>query len=140
MDSLPAAVYDYTKKCYKPAKGDTMEEVTKPLEAEYLHIQGMTPAFVNKEKVQYELIPAYPLAELAWVYTAGAMKHTAEGWRQGMSVKSCVGKLFRHLMQWLMGSTRHEKGMHHMGSVAFYAFALMEQDRLGMGDDDREDS
>ena len=117
-----------------------MEEVTKPFEAQYLYEKGMTPEFINKEKVQFELIPAYPLAELAWVYTAGAVKHTAEGWRRGMSVKNCVGKMLRHLVQWVMGSVRHEKGMHHLGSVAFYAFALMEQDRLGNGLDDREDA
>jgi len=100
----------------------------------------MSPFMIDEEKTRFELIPVHPLAELAHVYTKGAEKHSAEGWRDGMSWKYCVQKLLRHLFQWLMGKQRHEKGMHHLGSVAFYAFALLEYERTATGDDDREDA
>jgi len=95
---------------------------------------------INELKTRFELIPVYPLAELAHVYTTGATKHEAEGWRDGMSWLHCIQKMLRHLFQWLMGSQRHEGGMHHLGSVAFYCFALMEYERTGTGTDDRRDT
>lgn len=133
-EGVPGAIYDREQKCYVPAKGEIMEETALKLYGE-----GMSAEFISEYKVDFSLYPAYPLAEAAWVYTAGAMKHSPEGWRDGMSYKYCIAKAFRHLFQWLMGSKRHENGMHHLASVVFYCNALMEYERSGAGTDDRED-
>jgi hypothetical protein len=82
-------------------------------------------------KLRYDLIPVGPLAELARVYTLGAIKYTDDNWRGGIAYESCLSSMMRHVEKWRAGETIDPDGQHHMASVAFWAFAIMQFDRDG---------
>lgn len=78
----------------------------------------------------FSLIPQEPLAELARVYQIGADKYAPRGWEKGMPFSEVVDGLYRHLGQWLRGEKFDAAdGQHHLASVAWRAFALMEYER-----------
>jgi hypothetical protein len=82
-------------------------------------------------KIRWDLIPLFPLYELAFVYTIGAKKYEDENWRKGMGYKKMVRAIMNHLTKWLAGHERDaEDGQHHLASVAWSAFSLMEYERL----------
>jgi len=90
-------------------------------------------------KLQYDLIPAYPLEELSLAYTVGA-KNPAYGphnWRGGMRWGRPFAAMMRHAWKWWQGESRDTEGQHHLASVAFWAFALMEYEKYSIGEDDR---
>lgn len=75
----------------------------------------------------YHLIPRGPLTELARVYDIGAKKYTPRGWEDGMDWSRVLNPLYRHLLAWVEGETHDATdGQHHLASVAWAAFALME--------------
>lgn len=77
--------------------------------------------------LRFDLIPTYGMAKVAEVYTIGAKKHGENSWRGGLKVTYCLSKLFRHLYRWMRGERLDEdNGQHHLGSVVFWALALME--------------
>lgn len=80
-------------------------------------------------KLRYDLLPCYPLEELVKVYTTGATKYTDRNWEDGIHWHRVFGALMRHAWAWWAGRKRHEKGMHHLASVAWCALALMEYER-----------
>lgn len=91
-------------------------------------------------KLRYDLIPAYPLEELARVYTIGASKYDPNNWRKGFKWTRVAGALLRHFYAWYRGEkVDPENGQLHMSSVAWCAFTLMEFERKGSGEDDRAD-
>lgn len=95
--------------------------------------------FDGDGKIRFELIPVYPLYELALVYTIGAIKYSANNWRLGMEWMRIVGAMLRHITLWVGGQSRDPDGQHHLASVAWCAFTLMEYENSGEGDDDRQD-
>lgn len=89
-------------------------------------------------KARYDLIPARPLQELAELYAIGAKKYDDRNWEQGLSWGRVFSALMRHAWAWWRGETHDpEDGQHHLASVAWCAFALLEYDLRGTGDDDR---
>jgi len=88
-------------------------------------------------KLRMDLIPGYPLMRLAEVYTIGARKYADENWRAGISYKRIFGALMRHAWKWFMGETFDPDGQHHLSSVAWCAFTLMEYEIIKPEFDDR---
>lgn len=73
------------------------------------------------------LVPMLGTMEEALVYQAGAQKHGAESWREGMPWSKCLSKMQRHLGKFLAGESRCPvDGQHHLASVKFWCNALME--------------
>ena len=89
-------------------------------------------------KLRYDLIPPAPLAELAYVYTIGADKYNDWNWLKGFDWNRLYASAQRHLQAWWMGTDRDpDDGQHPLSSVAWCMFALMEFQRLGIGNDNR---
>jgi Domain of unknown function (DUF5664) len=89
-------------------------------------------------KLRYDLIPAYPLERLAEAYTIGAIKYADRNWEKGLTFGRVFSAMMRHAWGWWRGEMmdpldRH----HHLASVAWYAFALMEYEHRHTGTDDR---
>lgn len=89
-------------------------------------------------KPGYHLIPAYPLEELAKLYTMGAKKYGERNWEKGIE----WGRLFRamisHAWKWWRGETYDKQdGQHHLASVAWGALCLMEYEKTHPKLDDR---
>jgi dATP/dGTP diphosphohydrolase len=89
-------------------------------------------------KLRYDLIPTGPLEKLAEVYTIGAKKYSDRNWERGLSWGRLYGALQRHANAFWRGESRDPvDGQHHLASVAFCAFALLEFERTHPELDDR---
>lgn len=89
-------------------------------------------------KLMYELIPVLPLRELARVYTIGAGKYDPDNWRKGLKWRRVMGALERHYQAFKDGeSIDPQDGQHHLASVAWCAFALMQYEKDHPELDDR---
>jgi len=89
-------------------------------------------------KLHYDLIPTGPLAELANVYTQGSKKYADHNWRKGTEWSRAYAALQRHANKFWSGEDRDpELQQHHLASVAFWAFALMEWGKTHKELDDR---
>lgn len=88
--------------------------------------------------LRMDLIPGYPLMRLAEVYTIGAAKYADDNWRKGISYKRIFAAMMRHAWKWFMGETFDSvDGQHHLASVAWGAFTLMEYEITHSEFDDR---
>jgi len=89
-------------------------------------------------KNRYDLIPAYPLEELAKVYTIGAGKYGDRNWELGMLWGRVFRAILSHLWKWWRGETYDSQdGQHHLASVAWGALCLMEYEKTHPDLDDR---
>lgn len=89
-------------------------------------------------KLRFDLIPTYPLTELARVYTIGSNKYDDNNWRKGVKWGRVYAALQRHANAFWNGERCDtEDGQEHLASVAWCAFALMEFERTHPGLDDR---
>lgn len=90
------------------------------------------------KEVRMDLIPVYPLTELARLYGRGARKYEDNNWRKGYRWSLSYAALLRHLTQWWAGEDKDpEMGTSHLASVAWHAFTLAELERIHPGLDDR---
>ena len=87
---------------------------------------------------RFSLIPRGPLGEVARLYAFGATKYEAHNWAKGYAWHLSAEALERHLALWLAGEdTDPESGCHHLASVVFHAFSLMEFSVTHQEGDDR---
>lgn len=87
---------------------------------------------------RFDLIPVYPLEELARLYGWGCTKYADDNWRKGYSWKLSFGAMMRHAWAfWRRESIDKETGLHHLAAVAWHAFTLMWFERYEKGTDDR---
>lgn len=92
-------------------------------------------------KLRYDLIPAYPLEQLARVYTIGSRKYGDNNWRSGIAYSRIVAALQRHLEMWKQGrDVDPDDGQHPLASVAWCALTLMEYEITRPEFDDRADN
>lgn len=92
----------------------------------------------DEGKLRYDLIPAHPLQELAYVYTIGAKKYGDNNWRSGIAYSRIIAALMRHLEAWRMGrAVDPDDGQHPLASVAWCALTLMEYENTHPEFDDR---
>lgn len=97
-----------------------------------------TPQKFDGEKNRYDLIPATPLDELARVYTIGAAKYGDRNWEGGLKWGRIFAAMMRHAWAYWRGErTDPVDGQHHLASVAWCAFALMEYETTHPELDDR---
>lgn len=89
-------------------------------------------------KLRFDLIPVGPLRELARVYTIGAEKYAPRGWEAGMAWSRITRAMMSHVEAWRGGERLDPvDGQHHLSSVAWCAFALMEYEATHPELDDR---
>ena len=89
-------------------------------------------------KLRYDLIPVYPIERLAEVYSIGAVKYDDRNWERGMVWGRVFRAMLSHAWKWWRGETYDPvDGQHHLASVAWCAFALMEYEHRRVGTDDR---
>ena len=92
----------------------------------------------DSDKLRYDLIPPEPLGELVRVYTIGARKYEDRNWENGLKWGRVFAALMRHAWAWWRGELYDlEDGQHHLASVAWCAFALMEYETTCPDLDDR---
>lgn len=89
-------------------------------------------------KLRYDLIPSYPLESLAHVYTIGALKYADRNWEKGIAWGRIFAAMMRHAWAWWKGERFDPvDGQHHLASVAWCAFALIEYEITHLELDDR---
>src|SRR5581483_6166522 len=92
----------------------------------------------DKGKMRFDLLPVRPLFYLADVYTRGAKKYADRNWEKGIQWGRVFAAMIRHAWKWWTGETfDSEDGQHHLASVAWCAFALMEYEVTHPELDDR---
>jgi len=92
----------------------------------------------DQGKNRHDLIPPYPLDELAKVYTYGTQKYDSDNYLKGMKWRKVIGPLFRHLWKWVRGEKiDEESGCHHLSMVVWQCFALMLYEKYSIGIDNR---
>jgi hypothetical protein len=75
----------------------------------------------------FHLIPVRPLWEFARLFKLGADKYSPRLWEEGMDWSRVYDAMNRHMLAWLSGETHDPvDGQHHLASVAWCAFVLME--------------
>ena len=89
-------------------------------------------------KLRFDLFPVVPLERLAEVYTIGAKKYTDRNWEKGIQWGRIFAAMMRHAWKWWRGEQFDEvDGQHHLASVAWCAFALMQYEITHPELDDR---
>lgn len=89
-------------------------------------------------KLRYDLIPTYPLSQLASVYTYGVQKYSEHNWRKGIKFSRIFSALMRHCWSYWSGSdTDEESGLPHLSHAAWCLFTLLEYSRCRKELDDR---
>lgn len=113
-----------------------------------------TPSFFGRgykdkeNKPKYDLIPAWPMDDLARVYTYGAEKvarkkgcsveEAAHNWRQGIPFSECLAATLRHVFKIVRGEwLDDESGLPHAAHACFWLFAMLEFKRFKPELDDR---
>ena len=92
-------------------------------------------------KLRMSLIPPMPLKKLAEVYTIGEKKYDAHNWRKGIKYSRILDAMKRHMAAWEEGEiTDPIDGQHHLASVAWGAFALIQYELDHPEMDDRYQS
>lgn len=93
----------------------------------------------DSSKLRFDLIPVGPLQKLAEVYTIGAKKYDDRNWEVGLIWGRVFAAMCRHAWAWWGGERfDREDGQHHLASVAWCAFALMEYEETRPKFDDRD--
>jgi hypothetical protein len=91
----------------------------------------------DQGKLRYDLIPPAPMEELAKVYTIGT-KYGDWNWLRGIYYSRIIGAVFRHLYAWLRGEKHDQSdGQHHLASVAWCCFTLIQYEITSPEFDDR---
>lgn len=93
----------------------------------------------DADKLRYDLLPPGPLSQLAEVYTKGAAKYEDRNWEKGLAWGRVFAAMMRHAWAFWRGESHDpEDGQHHLASVAWCAFALMEYEKTHPELDDRQ--
>src|SRR5882757_9406224 len=93
---------------------------------------------LDEGKLRFDLLPVKSLERLAEVYTIGAKKYTDRNWEKGLKWGRVFAAMMRHSWKWWRGETFDAvDGQHHLASVAWCAFALMEYELTHPELDDR---
>ncbi len=120
-----------------PYNDDTAAPTEYTADAE-VRTTSATGGQKGTKQARFDLIPAGPLWELAELYGAGAKKYSDHNWRKGYEWSKSFAALMRHAWLFWNGQNNDvETGRHHMASVVFHAFALIEYGRTHPEFDDR---
>jgi hypothetical protein len=76
---------------------------------------------------RYDLIPAYPLDNVARAYGYGASKYAPQNWRKGYKWSLSFAALMRHAWAFWRGEDNDpESGLPHLAHAAFHCLTMME--------------
>lgn len=79
------------------------------------------------KQARFDLLPVGPLWEIAELYGKGAEKYDERNWEKGYDWSLSFAAMMRHaLLFWNGEDYDSETGKHHLASVAWHCFALME--------------
>ena len=144
----------------KELKSDPLEEVSKPdpLPEFYKFKKGeltQEPARAdrfNEGKLRYDLIPPYPLEQLAKLFTYGAKKYAPNNWKKGHPWSDVADSLIRHLEAYragedydydkdcpgcIAGDCKNHSRAFHMTAVIWNAMILVDYYKSNPQFDDR---
>jgi hypothetical protein len=77
--------------------------------------------------LRYDLIPVFPLRELARLYGFGVKKYSDRNWEKGYEWSKSYAALQRHLNAFWGGEDFDaESGVPHLVNAAWHCFALVE--------------
>lgn len=115
-----------------------MADLARQGESEVRTTNDKTGGEKGVKLFRYDLVPAYPLKELALLYGLGATKYADRNWERGYDWSKSYGALQRHANQWWLGETYDaEMNVSHMTNVAWHAFALAQFEQTFPDLDDR---
>lgn len=78
-------------------------------------------------KLRFDLIPVWPLEELALVFTVGAQKYADRNWEKGLKWSRVYSALQRHLTAFWGGEeVDEETELFHVAQAAWGCFVLLE--------------
>lgn len=107
-------------------------------EEEGRKLLGTTGVKYDAGKPRYDLLPVWPMKQVALLYGMGAAKYSDRQWELGMRYGKVYAAMQRHATAWWDGETHDpEDGQHHLASVVWCALALMEYEHRKTGEDDR---
>ena len=94
----------------------------------------------DSDKIRYDLMPMYPLEEVAKVFTHGAEKYDDRNWEQGMDWNRPYGALLRHVFAFWSGEDIDpESQLHHLAHAICEAMFLLEYTKTKKELDNRPD-
>ena len=81
----------------------------------------------DEDKLRFDLIPVYPLKEVAKAFTAGAKKYDDRNWENGAKWHRYYRAAVGHLLDfWDRVERDPETGIHPLGAAAANIFILLE--------------
>lgn len=95
----------------------------------------------NESKPRPTLFPVICYIHIIEILEFGAKKYSDNNWKKGLTYKSCLDSLERHLIKFKLGEDRDkESGFLHIGHVIVNAIFIMYFILTGRTDlDDREE-
>lgn len=104
---------------------DDTDYITRPIGSINDEIKPEVARRDNKDKPRFSLVSVDALWDLVEVLEFGAKKYDADNWKKGMSYKSVLDSLYRHLLAILDGDDYDpESGCKHIGHVLCNAMFL----------------
>ena len=89
-------------------------------------------------KLRYDLIPAYPMEQLAAVYTFGAKKYADYNWARGIKYSRLIAALFRHFWAFVRKEDIDpESGLPHLAHCLWNIATLLYFSKYREDLDDR---
>lgn len=89
-------------------------------------------------KLRYDLIPAYPMEQLAAVYTFGAHKYADYNWAKGIKYSRLIAALFRHFWAFVRKEDIDpESGLPHLAHCLWNIATLLYFSKYRKDLDDR---
>lgn len=94
----------------------------------------------NQSKLRPSLFPVVCYVHIIEILEFGAKKYSDDNWKKGLSFKSCLDSLERHLIKFKLGENcDEESGLLHVGHIIINAMFIMYFILTGRTDlDDRE--
>jgi hypothetical protein len=90
-------------------------------------------------KLRYDLIPAYPMEQLAAVYTFGARKYADWNWIKGIKYSRLIAATFRHFWAFVRGNDiDDESGLPHLAHCLWNVTSLLYFSQYRPDLDDRQ--
>jgi hypothetical protein len=88
-------------------------------------------------KIRYSTVPNYALEEVIQAFTYGADKYEAYNYSKGMNYTRYIDAALRHINAYLRGEDIDESGNTHLSHAVASLMMLMDNIKIGSGNDDR---